>query len=297
MPPLHPPTCLSCAGVAAASTYSTIEAQFGVGSVEAPDYNTISAGTFCHTGAQHIKCSDTSTWPTKIFRFDLHLAEDCEPVANVFGKQRNEIKAFKGSPDHLKGFYGQTMRYSWKFRIHSTMLVSRKFTHLFQMKFVGGDQQMPALTFTGAKYSNGNAVFQVRNASASGIGVGYLAVVPLSDVQSKWVEAVVEATMLPIDHGGWLKVQLTRVDNGNTLVNIDTPIDMWRPGNEFMRPKWGIYRQSNHSLILPGDLNDAVVYFADFCIARLDWGAFALHEPYWAPGEGPPPPSPSPPPP
>ena len=42
---------------------------------------------------------------------------------------------------------------------------------------------------------------------------------------------------------------------------------------------------------------DAVVYFADFCIARLDWGAFALHEPYWAPGEGPPPPSPSPPPP
>ena len=59
------------------------------------------------------------------------------------------------------------------------------------------------------------------------------------------------------------------VEEGTRVVFDKEPITTsWRDGNEFIRPKWGIYRQSEHALIEPGDLNDAQVDFADFCITR-----------------------------
>ena len=36
----------------------------------------------------------------------------------------------------------------------------------------------------------------------------------------------------------------------------------WRPGGEFVRPKWGIYRSLNY----PEDLRDEALLFADFNI-------------------------------
>jgi len=175
---------------------------------------------------------------------------------------------FSNSDDSLKGFHGETMIYSWKFRVHSTMLVSRKFTHLFQMKFVGGDSQKPAVTFSGAQRS-GSSHFQVRNTSMSNMSENVLTAVPWSDVTGRWLSATVKATMLPIESGGRLRVDITRTDNGHSLISLDEPAGLWRPGNEFMRPKWGIYRSKIHPNIQPGDLNDAKVYFTDFCIQKV----------------------------
>jgi hypothetical protein len=53
------------------------------------------------------------------------------------------------------------------------------------------------------------------------------------------------------------------------VISLDQAAELWRDGNEFIRPKWGIYRQSEHASILPGDLNDAQINFVDFCIARV----------------------------
>ena len=105
----------------------------GTGSIESPDYST---GTECGHGATHIYCASTDVG--EAFRFDVHLnGIDCEPVANVAGRQRNEIKVYANSDDLLKGYYGSTMLYTWEFKVDSTMLVSRKFTHIFQVPSAG----------------------------------------------------------------------------------------------------------------------------------------------------------------
>jgi hypothetical protein len=137
------------------------------------------------------------------------------------------------------------------------------------MKFVGGDAQMPAVTFTG-RTSGSSSVFEVRNSSYSDStpSFGILASVPWSDLSGKWMRATVEATMLPLGDGGRLKVKIEKADDGKSVLALDSRAGLWRAGNEFMRPKWGVYRQSEHSNIQAGDLNDALVYFDEFCIER-----------------------------
>ena len=251
------------------TAYQTIEANLGPGAIESPDYNT---GTICHANLTHIRSRRTSTWPARVFDFQLHYAEDCEPVKNKKDRQRNEIKVYSKSDDDLKGYYGSTMIYSWSFRMHPDMKLTRKFTHLFQLKFVGGDSQAPAVTFTGAitgYFSKQRILFQVRNTSHSGMRENKLATAPWSQFAGHWINATVEATMLPIDKGGRLKASLTQADTGATIITVDEAAGLWRDGNEFIRPKWGIYRQAKHPLITEEEApNDAQMYMADFCIRR-----------------------------
>ena len=54
----------------------------------------------------------------------------------------------------------------------------------------------------------------------------------------------------------------TNTDETNpAIIQQDNRVN-WRPGGEFVRPKWGIYR----SLIYANDLRDERVRFADFQI-------------------------------
>eukprot|EP00935_MAST-01C_sp_MAST-1C-sp1_P002877 g2877.t1 len=142
--------CFSC--VDGLTARQQIEANFGEGSIESPSY--MKNREPCNLNFTHIRCAPEPSWAHgEVFKFYLDLDKDCEPVSNAVGKQRNEIKVFSKSDDSLKGLYGSTMRYSWKFKVNSTMRVSKKFTHIFQMKFVGGDSSKPAVTFTGATKS------------------------------------------------------------------------------------------------------------------------------------------------
>ena len=43
------------------------------------------------------------------------------------------------------------MRYTWDFFVDSDMGLSRKFTHIMQIKGSGGDGEKPFVTFTGNK--------------------------------------------------------------------------------------------------------------------------------------------------
>jgi len=255
--------CFSC--VDGLTAYQSIEASLGVGSIESPDY---SNGHMCpHDSIVHITCAAASDYSLgRALHFLLHIAQDCETVENRAGRQRNEIKVYSQSDDSLKGFYGTTMIYSWHFRVGATMQVSRKFTHIFQAKFVGGDDSHPAATFTGAKKS-GVDVFEVRYAATSEDVI--LASVPWTDVAGQWMNATVEMRMLPIGSGGRLKVHVSRLHTAQSVVSVDQSANLWRADNEFMRPKWGLYRQSEHANIAAGDLNDADQQIGNICIERI----------------------------
>lgn len=259
--------CFGCE--AGRTAYKVIEANFGDGSVESPDHST---GTACGHGAKHIRCGKYNS-PDEVFIFELHEHLDCEVVRNRAGRQRNEIKVYDKSDDSLKGFYNTTMRYSWKFYVDPAMLVSPKFTHIFQLKFVGGDTSQPAVTFTVVNSSSGIPTFQVRNSSSTDKGIGYLAKkVPWADVTGVWVTATVEATLMALGSGGHLRVELVNADTGAHIVDVDAPAGLWRDGlrdgSSFLRPKWGIYR-SDEDKGVELDLNNATVAFSDFCISRV----------------------------
>jgi hypothetical protein len=224
---------------------------------------------------EHVTCN-----PDKSFNFKL-LTTDVESVSLTAGKQRVEVKVYSKSPDNLKGFEGETMKYSWRFRASEDMKLSYRFTHLFQFKFVSqvvdgeriGDTQKPAATLTAVQPKGGSpAVLQVRNTSTSNMAENVLATVPWSEVAGHWVSVDLTATNKLMEDGGNMRVIIKRDNDGKDLLSIDSPVDMWRPGNAFCRPKWGIYRAFD-SRTQAGrhgpKLNDASVDFADICIDKV----------------------------
>ena len=57
-------------------------------------------------------------------------------------RQRMEIKTYDKSPDNLVGVTGETVEYRWKFKLDSGFQPSASFTHLHQLKAVGGAFQV-----------------------------------------------------------------------------------------------------------------------------------------------------------
>ena len=136
-----------------------------------------------------------------------------------------------------------------------------------------GDTQKPAATLTAVQPKGGSpAVLQVRNTSTSNMAENVLATVPWSEVAGHWVSVDLTATNKLMEDGGNMRVIIKRDNDGKELLSIDSPVDMWRPGNAFCRPKWGIYRAFD-SRTQAGrhgpKLNDASVDFADICIDKV----------------------------
>ena len=72
--------------------------------------------------------------------------------AKKFDRQRTEIKVYDKSPDWLKAIEQSKFVYKWKFRLDQKFQPSPHFTHLFQMKAVGGSSSShPMITFSARK--------------------------------------------------------------------------------------------------------------------------------------------------
>ncbi len=186
---------------------------------------------------------------------DKTITTDNEPVANVAQKQRVEIKTYEGSPDNLKGTLGETITYQWKFKLPKGFQPSASFTHLHQIKAVGGSQDMPIFTLT-AKKAVVNQLNVVHN------NEDILASMNLSELEGTWVQIT---EVIKVGANGTYSVVIKRIKDGKELLsysNLD--LETIRPDNNFIRPKWGIYR----SLKKVADLREEAVRFADFSITE-----------------------------
>lgn len=248
---LHAQTLLEADGKG--KTYELIN------SVLAPNYDVIETPDCAHKDfGNHI----TETWDAdlekNVFVFHAHVNEDNDRCKN-FDRQRTEIKTYRQSPDSLIGTLGETVVYKWKFKLENDFQASNKFTHIHQIKAVGGpEESMPSITFTLRKSKEDK--FQIRY--ASNLEQNDLTSVPLDDFKGVWVEAYERITYGETGQGSY-EVTLTRVDNGKVLLAYsNNAIRMWKTDAAFLRPKWGIYR----SLQNPSNLRDEEVRFADFYI-------------------------------
>ncbi|WP_163132840.1 heparin lyase I family protein [Agarivorans sp. Alg241-V36] len=238
------------------TAYQLITQQFGKNAAESPD---LFSGD--HQGETHIlEKIDPVYGP--YFRFILHRDLDGNK-GKYIDRQRNEIKIYGGSSDRLKGLQNSHFEYSWKFRVSEDMQVTNKFTHIFQLKAVGGEDAMPIITLTG-NTRRGEAGLEVRHSPERKTKV--LARTDWQAIRGEWLEAKVQAHY---SEQGWFSLRLTHLSDGSSIFNFrEDGLDMWRGTEEhhFVRPKWGIYR----SLVEAHKLNPQVsVDFANFSIQQF----------------------------
>ena len=231
------------------NTYELISSILAPGksAVEAPD--NMKLGNHPSFG-KHIAEVWDADLKTNVFEFYAHInyenadkskTTDNEPVANVEQKQRIEIKSYEPSPDNLKGTLGETITYQWKFKLPKGFQVSTNFTHLHQIKAVGGDQDMPIFTLS-AKKGKVN--------------------MDLAELEGVWVEIT---EVIKVAANGSYSISIKKVKDGKELLSYtNANLETIRPDNTFIRPKWGIYR----SLKKIEDLRDESVRFADFSITE-----------------------------
>ena len=229
-------------------------------SVLAPGYNPIETPDCNHNAfGDHIDEIWDSILNTNVFRFHIHVSPDNDRCIN-FDRQRNEIKTYDKSPANLRGSENEIVVYEWKFKLNSGFQSSPNFTHIHQLKSVGGSlASMPMYTLTTRKSSPDRLELRYAETSSQ-TTLAQTSLSPLTDVWIYAKETVQYSTV------GSYSIELRKVSDSTMLFNYSNDsIVNWRPGADFVRPKWGVYR----SLINSQDLRDETVLFANFSIHEL----------------------------
>ena len=229
------------------------------GPIEAPDLYPIN-----HPAVRHIyEDSDATVGNHFVFIIHRDIDIDRDRVEND-DRQRNEIKTYDKSEEAVKGFENETFIYRWKFRINAGMEVSSRFTHMFQLKAVGGPDSQPILTISGAERSGEDGI-EVRHSPLQDHTV--LERVDWSMVTGEWLEAYCRVTF---SDSGDLRLIVTRMRDDEVIFNIDASgLDLWRgeDASHFVRPKWGIYRSIlDWDNLRPDEEN---VRFANFSVSEV----------------------------
>ncbi|MEO0575692.1 MAG: hypothetical protein AAF004_09525 [Pseudomonadota bacterium] len=239
--------------------YDLIRTFGGPRPIEAPDLYSIN-----HPGVAHIY-EDSDETVGEHFVFIIHRDTDIDrDRQDITDRQRNEIKTYDRSEEVLKGFEGETFVYRWKFRINDDMSVSRRFSHFFQLKAVGGSDSQPIITISGAERSAEDGI-EVRHSSLTESTL--LARTDWSLVTGEWLDAYCRATF---SDTGTLRMIVTRMRDDEVIFDIDMQnLDLWRgtQSDHFVRPKWGIYRSIlDRDNLRPEEEN---VRFANFSVSEV----------------------------
>lgn len=236
------------------NTYEEITAVLAPGydPVEEPDCNHSSFG-------RHIDEIFDADLNTNVFRFFMHVTPDNDRCINT-DRQRNEIKSYDKSPDNLLGVEDEEVVYKWKFKLDENLQVSSSFTHVHQLKSVGGNlESMPMYTLTLRKSTPDRLELRYAETDAQIT----LKQTDLSPLKGVWLE--VEETITYGTSGAY-SIEIKKVSDDSVLFDYtNNSIINWRTGADFVRPKWGIYRSLNSSQ----DLRDEEVLFANFSVQEL----------------------------
>ena len=233
-----------------------------------------------------------------VFAFAMHFEYDGDMVGGYDDRQRLELKtmdntwppaefekpAAERNPENrmYSNGNGDTFTHRWKFKLPEDFRVSTEFTHIFQLKPEGADNGNPTMTLTARKRSNNEEVMQLiyRGQIREMIGDRevpsvnwYPREVPLQAFRGEWVR--VEQTVT-YDSPGAFRIKVVRIrdmqvlleweyfpEEYNSFRNED-PFVMFRPGNTYIRAKFGFYRRIMHMTPfgLP-DPNNPVLEYLD----------------------------------
>lgn len=87
---------------------------------------------------------------------------------------------------------------------------------------------------------------------------------PLANYAGEWLHIAVEYTCAT---AGTFHILIKRKNNSQPLMSYtNNNLEMWRTGNAFQRPKWGIYRSLNNRI----NLRNEILYLNNFCLTKGD---------------------------
>ncbi len=229
-----------------------------INSVLAPGYDVVEHPECVHPAfGRHIAEVLDADLNQYVFEFYAHVNEDNDRCIN-FDRQRIEIKTYDQSPDSLIGTTGEFITYKWRFKIPVGFKPSSSFTHIHQIKPVNGDDDQPLFTLTVRK-GTPNKLELIHVVSGTS-GTNKVSIVNLPAFEGVWVEATEQ---ILVGLNGTYSMNIKRVSDGASLMSYSNPnINTIRTDNDFIRPKWGIYR----SLNTPADLRDESIRFSYFSI-------------------------------
>jgi hypothetical protein len=257
---------LSADGPGGVDTYTLINSVFGNNSIETPDLDGDTPGTHKSFG-NHITEIYDATLAKDVFNFTIHLNEDNDTSTGSTDRQRLEIKTHASSPANLKGTTGETVQYKWKFKIPSGFIPSSNFTHIHQIKAVGGDDSTPIFAITLRKSTALNATSKLElnyYPPATSTATRYLNL-EMSLFENQWVEVTETVTYGSATASAYSFIVKKISDNSTLASYSNNSLITIRPDNTFSRPKWGIYR----SIASPTTMKDENILFADFSIDEL----------------------------
>ena len=226
---------------------------------------------------EHItQINDTSLNKT-VFAFNIHKDQDtdrCRTDGLYDDRQRLEIKTYNESYEYQKALEGETHYIAWKMKLPEGFDASDKFTHLHQIKPVGGvNVGMPTITLT----ANGPKIDLDTNTetapaqlnlrySPSTVSQVTVTSVPISDLEGKWIQFLEKVTYGTENEGRYELLIYNDGDIGGTpLLDFKSySFETWK-GGDFVRPKWGIYR----SILQPDKIKDETVLFSDFVLLEV----------------------------
>jgi hypothetical protein len=193
-----------------------------------------------------------------VFEFYIHVTPDNDRCIN-FDRQRVEIKTYDQSPAKLKGTSGETVVYKWRFKVPTGFQPSSNFTHIHQVKAVGGDESDPLFVLTARKGSPNK--LELNYYEKSDLSSVKFTSEYLSLFENTWAEATERIKIDSIN--GTYSITIKKVSDGTTLLEYSNKkLSTIRSDNSFIRPKWGIYR----SLLNSQDLRDESLRFASISI-------------------------------
>jgi hypothetical protein len=225
-----------------------------------PNRNVVEASDCSHEEfGNHIDEVFDTDLNKNVFRFHIHVSPDNDRCKK-FDRQRNEIKTYDDSPENLKASLGETVEYKWKFKISKTFKPSASFTHIHQIKAVGGAYaSIPMISLTLRKSNTDKLELRYTATKKQST----LKKVDLDLFRGNWVEVT---EVIKFGNIGSYSINIKNVLTGKEILSYtNNPIDTWQDGAEFARPKWGIYR----SLKNKQDLQDEIIKYADFSIEEL----------------------------
>jgi hypothetical protein len=244
--------CLNADGRGGKETYALIDSVFGERSVEHnPDMD--------HTPPfLHVQ-EDTDAEVGPHFVFYAHYPQDNDGAPGD-DRSRIEIKVNNGAAPALRGQPGDTMTYSWRFKMSAEMQFSNRFTHLHQIKSYGGNEGAPVVTITATQNSSGGNENLRVDHWGDGTETTTLARVPMAGLKGVWLEVT---ERIQVADNGSISITIKKPD-GTTVIDVTrSGLDFWRQG-EYIRGKWGIYRGKNDLLRTGED----TVRYANFAITK-----------------------------
>ncbi|AJR04357.1 T9SS type A sorting domain-containing protein [Siansivirga zeaxanthinifaciens] len=261
-----PQVTLEADGSGVIATYTLIRNVLGSNAIETPDLNGDKPATHTIFG-NHITEAFDNDLGKNVFNFLIHLTPDNDTSTGASDRQRLEIKTYASSPDNLKGTVGETVQYKWKFKIPTGFVPSPNFTHIHQLKAVGGDDGNPifAITLRKSAALGATSKLELNYYPPGTSSATKLRNLEMSLFEGHWVEVVETVTYGDASTSSY-DLSIKKISDNSILTTYNSnSLITFRANNTFVRPKWGIYR----SIATPTGMKDETLFFADFSIEEI----------------------------